>query len=150
MHEFVPVGAVTLTTYFWQLFGACRRRTPRARSNRRVASERARSRKSPNIESQSGLGSAGSSPRNHGSRGGRQKKIVPSRFVAVSRRRRDVARRDFTSTDVAVVSHISDGQMHKLGPFLELPRRPAIPFLEGLGPRILIRVFSGPSMEHSR
>ena len=27
----------------WQLFGACRRRTPRARSNRRVASERARS-----------------------------------------------------------------------------------------------------------
>ena len=29
--------------YFWQLFGACRRRTPRARSNRRVASERARS-----------------------------------------------------------------------------------------------------------
>ena len=56
---------------------------------------------------------------------GPSKKIVPSRFVAVSRRRRDVARRDFTSTDVAVVSHISDGQMHKLGPFLELPRRPA-------------------------
>ena len=28
--------------YFYQLFGACRRRTPRARSNRRVASERSR------------------------------------------------------------------------------------------------------------
>ena len=26
---------------FWRLFGACRRRAPRARSNRRVASERA-------------------------------------------------------------------------------------------------------------
>ena len=31
--------------YFWRLLGACRRRTPRARSNRRVASERARSRR---------------------------------------------------------------------------------------------------------
>ena len=28
--------------YFWRLFGACRRRTPKAGSNRRVASERSR------------------------------------------------------------------------------------------------------------
>ena len=36
-------GLIVSRLYFWQLFGACRRRTPRARSNRRVASEKARS-----------------------------------------------------------------------------------------------------------
>ena len=36
------VVAAALAPVPWQLFGACRRRTPSARSNRRVASERAR------------------------------------------------------------------------------------------------------------
>ena len=35
-------GVAVLWIYFWRLFGACRRRTPRTRSNRRAASERSR------------------------------------------------------------------------------------------------------------
>ena len=35
--------SIKVQLYFWRLFGACRRQTPRARSNRRVALERARS-----------------------------------------------------------------------------------------------------------